>query len=394
MSPERRSTLDSLECALCHAVAVPAALHATCGCGGVLLARYRLEEAARTLTRERLRDREPSQWRYAEVLPGSEDPVTLGEGMSPLRPARSLARSLGLERLYLKDESVQPTGSFKARGMATAVTMARKLGAKRLALPSAGNAGGAAAAYGALAGLAVDLFLPDDTPAPFRLEALAFGAEVHLVAGDISHCGARVREGVAREGWLDLSTFREPYRLEGKKTLGYEIAEQLGWELPDVIVYPTGGGTGLVGMWKAFEELERLGLVRGARRPRMIVVQASGCAPLVRAHESGASRAPAWDDPRTYARGLRVPATLGDHLVLRAVRESGGTAVAVSDPEIAEAQLQIARGEGVFACPEGGAALAGLRRVVASRGVDRGERIVLFNTGTGLKYPHVPGLRT
>jgi len=393
MSPEPRSTLDALQCALCQANFDPAALHATCACGGVLLARYRLEEAARTLSRASIRDREASQWRYAEVLPGSEDPVTLGEGMTPLRPARFLARSLGLERLYVKDESIQPTGSFKARGMATAVTMARKLGAKRLALPSAGNAGSAAAAYGALAGLAVDLFLPVDTPAPFLLEARAYGAEVHLVAGDISHCGVRVREGVASEGWFDLSTFREPYRLEGKKTLGYEIAEQLGWELPEVIVYPTGGGTGLVGMWKAFEEIERLELVRGARRPRMIVVQAAGCAPLVRAHDSGASRAAAWDDPHTYAGGLRVPATLGDHLVLHAVRDSGGTAVAVSDAEIAGAQLEFARGEGVFACPEGGAALAGLRRVVASRGVDRGERIVLFNTGTGLKCPDIPGLR-
>jgi threonine synthase len=312
--------------------------------------------------------------------------------MTPLRPAAHLARSLDLTRLYIKDESVQPTGSFKARGMTTAVTMARRLGAKRLALPSAGNAGGAATAYGALAGLPVDLFLPLDTPAPFRLEARACGAEVHLIDGDIRHCGARVREGAATEGWFDLSTFREPYRVEGKKTLGYEIAEQLGWELPEAIVYPTGGGTGLVGMWKAFEELERLGLVRGARRPRMIVVQASGCAPLVRAHEAGAPHARAWDDPRTCALGLRVPATLGDHLVLDAVRESGGTAVSVSDAEIVAGQLDFARSEGVFACPEGGAALAGLRRLVASQGVGRDERIVLFNTGTGLKYPRIPGL--
>ena len=386
------STLESLECSVCAKTAVPDALRGLCSCGGVLLARYRHEEAARTMTPDALRGRGADLWRYAEVLPGSERPVTLGEGMTPLHSATRLGRSLNLARVYIKDEAINPTGSFKARGMATAVTMARKLGARRLALPSAGNAGSAAAAYGALAGLQVDLFLPADTPAPFRLEAAALGARVHLVDGDISDCGVRVREGSESEGWFDLSTLREPYRLEGKKTLGYEIAEQLDWDLPEVIVYPTGGGTGLIGMWKAFEEMERIGLTRGVKRPRMIVVQASGCAPIVRAWESGEVHARAWKNPRTYASGLRVPGAIGDHLILRAVRDSGGQALAVTDDEMAEGQLAMARSEGIFACPEGGATYAALRKLVDSGGVDADERVVLFNTGTGLKYPEIPGL--
>jgi threonine synthase len=392
MQPHPRSTLGWLECSLCRRVVEPDALRNLCECGGVLLASYRLDEAARTLTPERLKDRPPDLWRYAEVLPGSEARVTLGEGMTPLHPAKFLGRSSGLEELYIKDESINPTGSFKARGMTTAITMALALGAKRVALPSAGNAGGAAAAYGALAGLAVDLFLPADTPEPFRLEALAHGARVHTVDGDISHCGARVREGLESEGWFDLSTLKEPYRLEGKKTLGFELAEQFDWDLPEVVVYPTGGGTGLVGMWKAFEELEHLGLVRAGRRPRMVVVQAAGCAPIVRAHEAGEPAARAWSHPFTYASGLRVPRAIGDRLILRAVRESRGTAVAVTDDEMASAQLEIARGEGIFACPEGGATLAALHRLVKAGAVDPAERIVLFNTGTGLKYPRIPGL--
>jgi threonine synthase len=386
------STLTRLECSLCEASVRPDALHNVCACGGVLLARYDLERAARSLTPDRLRDRDADLWRYAEVLPGAERPVSLGEGMTPLHAAPVLARSLKLDRLYVKDESLNPTGSFKARGMATAVTMARKIGAVRVALPSAGNAGSAAAAYGSRAGLTVDLFLPEATPMPFRLEAAAHGARVHLVPGSIAECGARVREGAESEGWFDLSTLREPYRLEGKKTLGYELAEQLGWELPDVIVYPTGGGTGLVGMWKAFEELEALALLDGSARPRMIVVQAEGCAPIVRAWEAGEARARAWDDPRTYASGLRVPSAIGDHLILRAVRESGGCAVAVSDSEMAAAQLEMARGEGIFACPEGGATLAAAHELVASGSIASDDRVVLFNTGTGLKYPDIPGL--
>lgn len=393
MGSEVRSKLEWLECSRCAAAFDVTSLHGLCArCDNVLLARYRLDEAARGLLPEALAHRPKTLWRYAEMLPGSADPVTLGEGMTPLHRARFLGQVLGLERLWIKDESLNPTGSFKARGMTCAVTMARDLGVRRLALPSAGNAGGAAAAYGALAGLAVEVFLPLDTPAPFRLEAAAYGAAVHLVDGDIAECGLHVRERAGDTGWFDLSTLREPYRLEGKKTLGYELAEQLGWELPDAIVYPTGGGTGLVGMWKAFEELEQLGLCAAGRRPRMVVVQAAGCAPLVRAFEEGAERAAAWPRPQTYASGLRVPSAIGDHLVLRALRESGGRALAVTDEEMGAAQLEMARGEGIFAAPEGGAVLAAARRLAAEGWLGEEERIVLVNTGSGLKYPRVPGL--
>jgi threonine synthase len=300
---------------------------------------------------------------------------------------------LGLEKLYVKAESLNPTGSFKARGMSVAVTVARDRGVRRLALPSAGNAGGAAAAYGALGGLSVELFLPGWTPEPFRLEAAACGAAVHLVDGDIADCGLRVREGAREYGWFDLSTLREPYRLEGKKTLGYELAEQLGARLPDVVVYPTGGGTGLVGMWKAFEELEQLGWVEPGARPRMIAVQASGCAPIVRAFEQGASTAERWERPHTYASGLCVPAAIGDALILAAVRESGGTAVTVEDEQMATGQLDLARSEGIFGAPEGGATVAAARRLVDEGAIGADEIVVLFNTGSGLKYPRIPGLR-
>ena len=387
------STLGWLECSRCHVAYdthLPASL---CRCGGILLARYRLEEAARTMTAGAIASRPPTLWRYAEVLPGSGDPVTLGEGMTPLLPLRFLGPALGVETVLLKDEALNPTGSFKARGMATAVTMARAFGIRRIALPSAGNAGSAAAAYGALAGLAVELFLPEDTPEPFRLEAAVHGATVHLVRGDIAACGRVMREHDEAKDWFDLSTLREPYRVEGKKTLGYEIAEQLGFKLPDVIVYPTGGGTGLVGMWKAFEEMEQLGLIVRGRRPRMVAVQAEGCAPIVDAMTQNANHATPWVDARTYASGLRVPAPLGDALILQALRESGGTAVAVSDGEMAKAQLDFARGEGVFACPEGGATLAAARKLVASGFIAATDVLVLFNTGTGLKYPKIPGLR-
>lgn len=358
------------------------------------MARYRLDEAARTLTRESLAGREPTMWRYGEVLPGSGQPVTLGEGMTPLHPARFLGAGLGLADLHVKDESVNPTGSFKARGMAAAMTMARALGVRRVALPSAGNAGGAAAAYGALAGIAVDVFFPADTPSPFRLEAAVHGATVHLVDGDIAECGLRVRELAAENRWFDLSTLREPYRLEGKKTMGYEIAEQLGFRLPGVVIYPTGGGTGLVGIWKAFEEMAHLGLVDAAAMPRMIAVQAEGCAPIVTAFHAGAATASPWPSPRTYASGLRVPSAIGDALMLQVLRESGGWALPVSDADMAQGQLELARGEGIFAAPEGGAALAGLRHMVREGRVGPDETVVILNTGTGLKYPRIPGFRT
>jgi len=387
------STLEWLECSRCRAATSAKEPRQLCRCGGVLLARYRLEEAARAMTREAIASRPPTMWRYAEVLPGSADPVTLGEGMTPLLPVRFLAQQLGVETVLLKDEALNPTGSFKARGMATAITMARVHRVRRVALPSAGNAGGAAAAYGALAGIGVAVFLPEDTPEPFRLEAAAHGADLHFVRGDIAECGRAMRAREDAEGWFDLSTLREPYRLEGKKTLGYEIAEQLGWSLPDVIVYPTGGGTGLIGMWKAFEEMEQLALVPAGRRPRMVAVQAAGCAPIVEAFEADAPAAAAWEGARTYAAGLRVPSPLGDRLILQALRESGGTAIAVTDAEIAEGQLAIARGEGIFACPEGGATLAAARKLVEGGFLRPSDRVVLFNTGTGLKYPKVPGLQ-
>jgi len=387
------TTLEWLECSKCRAAFDHHDLHSVCvKCGGVLLARYRLDEAARSMTRERIAERRSDLWRYAEVLPGSGDPVSLGEGLTPLHQARFLGQALGLERLFIKDESLCPTGSFKARGMATAVTKARDLGVRQLALPSAGNAGGAAAAYAALAGLSVELFLPTDTPEPFRFESVVYGASVHLIDGDIADCGARVRDEKDEKGWFDLSTLREPYRLEGKKTMGYELAEQFGWTLPDVVVYPTGGGTGLVGMWKAFDEMEQMGLISSGQRPRMVSVQAAGCAPIVKAFEDGSEGADRWEHPRTYAAGLRVPAAIGDSLILSAIRESGGTAIAVTDAEMAKCQLEMSRGEGIFPAPEGGATLAALKRMVDNDQVEPGETVVLFNTGSGLKYPRIPGV--
>ena len=387
------STLEWLECSRCHEAHGFEEPRNLCRCGGILLARYRLEEAARTMTREALASRPATLWRYEEVLPGSEDPVTLGEGMTPLLRLGFVAQSSGCETLYLKDEAQNPTGSFKARGMAAAFTMARRLGVRRVALPSAGNAGSAAAAYGALAGLAVDVFLPEETPEPMRLEAAVCGAALHLVRGDIAAAGAAMRAHDDAGKWFDLSTLREPYRCEGKKTLGYEIAEQMGWTLPDAIVYPTGGGTGLVGMWKAFEEMEQMGLVERGRRPKMIAVQAEGCAPIVEAFASGAPKAAPWDGARTFAAGLRVPAPLGDTLILQAVRESGGTAIAVTDAQMAKAQVELARGEGIFACPEGAATLVAARRLLAEDFLSPSDRIVIFNTASGLKIPRIPGVR-
>ena len=386
------STLDRLECSACGATRDVHGVAGLCACGGVLLARYRLDEAAVTMTPNAITKRPATLWRYAEVLPGSEDPVTLGEGMTPLLTLRTLGREVAPGGLFLKDESQNPTGSFKARGMTTAMTMARRAGVRRAALPSAGNAGSAAAAYGALAGIAIDLFLPRDTPEPFRLEAAMHGARVHLVDGDISICGRRMRELLDGERCFDLSTMKEPYRVEGKKTLGYEIAEQLGWELPDVAVYPTGGGTGLIGMWKAFEELEQMKLITPGQRPRMVAVQAEHCAPIVAAWQAGRDKATPWPSPQTYASGLRVPAPYADTLILRALRESGGVAVAVSDVAMAQGQLDLARAEGVFAAPEGGATLIAARELAASGWIRPSDRVVLFNTGTGLKYPDVPGL--
>jgi threonine synthase len=383
--------LDCPRCGSGRPFGPPAAT--LCPCGSPLLVRYDLDAARAGLGGDpagaaaRLAGRPPTLWRYAELLPAVE-PVTLGEGFTPLLPAGRLAGDLDLGPLYIKDEAVNPTGSFKARGMSAAVSVAAAHGVRRLAAPSAGNAGSALAAYGARAGLEVRLFLPETTPRPLVLEARRLGAAVDLVPGSIADAGRAMREALgppAESGWFDLSTLREPFRVEGKKTMAFEIVEQLGFRLPDLIVYPTGGGTGIIGMWKAFDEMERLGWI-GAARPRMIVVQAAGCAPIVRAFEAGRSTAEPWDDPRTAAWGLRVPRSLGDFLILAALRDSGGAAVAVSDAEMIEAASRIGAREGIDASPEGGACLAALVRLQQAGKARAGETVVLFNTGTGLKY--------
>jgi threonine synthase len=352
-----------------------------------LLARYDLARA-QDLQPDVLRDRPPTMWRYRELLPvfDGEEPVSLGEGFTPLVHAARLGASLGLERLYVKDESLNPTNSFKARGQSAAVTRARALGARALSVPSAGNAANALAAYAAAAGLEAHVFMPRDVKPPFVRECVLYGAEVTLVEGLITDAGRAASERGRPLGWYDVSTLKEPYRVEGKKTMGYELAEQLGWRLPDWIIYPTGGGTGMVGMWKAFEELEAIGWIRRARRPRMVTVQADGCAPIVRALESGAERASPWERAQTVADGLRVPQAIGDFLVLRAIRESGGTAVAVSDREMVDDMQLLGRLEGLSAAPEGGATLACLKRLLDRGAIPRAETVVLFNTGGALKY--------
>jgi threonine synthase len=314
--------------------------------------------------------------------------VTLGEGMTPLTHATRLGELLGFDRLYIKDESCNPTTSFKARGMAAAVSRAWELGATSLSVPSAGNAAGAMAAYAAAAGLPAHVYMPKDVPEPFVAECRALGAEVKLIDGLITDCGRAAVEAAKKHNRFDLSTLKEPYRLEGKKTMGYELAEQYGWKLPDVVIYPTGGGTGLVGMWKAFDEMEQLGWI-GSERPRMVTVQSTGCAPIVRAFDAGAEAADPWEGARTVADGLRVPAAVGDFLMLAALRESGGTAVAVTDEEMVEDARLIGRTEGIFAAPEGGATVSAFRRLRERGWIADGERTVLFITGSGHKYAHL-----
>jgi threonine synthase len=383
------SFLTHLECTFCGRTFDADALHGACPDDRrPLYPRYDLDSVARAVRREELAGRVASLWRYQEFLP-VRDPsqiVTLGEGLTPLVPLTGLARKWGLACAWVKDESQMPTGSFKARGMAVAVSRARELGVKRVAAPSAGNAGGALAIYAARAGLEAFVFMPEDVPRVNQIECDAAGARAFLVRGLITDCGLLVRANASRMGWFDMSTLWEPYRVEGKKTMGFEVAEQLGWELPDVVIYPTGGGTGLVGMWKAWQELERVGWI-GPRRPRLVAVQAEGCAPIVRAFQNGAESATPWENAVTAASGLRVPAAIGDRLMLQALRESGGTAVAVSEAEIAEAIRLLASAEGLFAAPEGAATVAGLGRLLDAGLVGRDERIVLFNTGSGLKYP-------
>jgi len=357
-------------------------------CQSPLFSDYNLERATRQLSREDFYRKPRGMWRWAALLPVI-DPVyivTLGEGDTPLLPLSRLGSQLGLPRLYLKDEGVNPTGSFKARGLSAAVSKARELGIEKLAMPSAGNAGGALAAYAARARMQAFVCLPQDTPVANILECRVAGAQVHLVAGLISDCALLVEEKSRLEGWFDLSTFKEPWRVEGKKVMGYEIAESFGWQLPDVIVYPTGGGTGLIGMWKAFQELRELGWLETRQLPRFVAVQSSGCAPVVKAFEAGDLACEFWHDARTLASGLRVPKSFADRLILQVLRDSQGTAVAVSDQEITEANVRLGALEGIFCSPEGAATLAGLYHLIDSGWVHAADRIVLFNTGSGLKY--------
>ena len=385
------SNVTHLACSACGTRHDATTLQNVCkSCGKPLFAVYDLEKAARSLTRESLASRRADMWRYREVMPVENDDniVTLGEGWTPLLRAERLGSSIGASRLYIKDESLNPTQSFKARGMSAAVSVAKELGVKKVAAPSAGNAGGALAAYAARAGMEAHIFVPRDTPRANVVECERLGAHVTLVDGLITDCGAEVAKRKDAQGWFDVSTLKEPYRVEGKKTLGYELAEQLDWELPDVIVYPTGGGTGLVGMWKAFDEMEQMGWI-GSRRPRMVTVQSEGCAPIVRAFEEGKRFAEMFDNAQTVASGLRVPKAIGDFLILDAIRESGGAAIAVSDAELIAAVDEIGACEGLFAAPEGGACLPALRVLFDRKLADKDDRIVLFNTGAGIKYLEV-----
>ena len=380
--------VKNLECSFCHREYDARRLQNVCTeCGKPLLVRYDLKRIAKFLTRQALYARRSDLWRYREMLPvrREDNIVTLGEGWTPLLPAKTLGASLGIGDLLVKDESLNPTQSFKARGMSVAVSMAKELGAKKLAAPSAGNAAGALAAYCARAGLGAYIFMPRDTPRANVIECEVAGAQVTLVDGLITDCGAEVARRKDTEGWFDVSTLKEPYRVEGKKTLGYELAEQSEWNLPDVIVYPTGGGTGLVGMWKAFDELQHLGWI-GDKRPRMISVQAAGCAPIVRAFEAGERFAKEFENAATVASGLRVPKAIGDFLILDAIRESGGTAITVTDDEMLEGSREMARTTGIFASPEGGACVPALRKLLARGDVKPNEKVVLFNTGSGIKY--------
>jgi threonine synthase len=359
-------------------------------CGKPLLARYDLDKVGRAVNREAIDEREATLWRYRELLP-VQDPrhvLCMGEGFTPLIHATRLGKAVGFENLFVKDESLNPTGSFKARGLSVAISRARELGVEAVAIPSAGNAAGAMSAYASLAGMRAYVFMPRDVPSLFVAECRALGAKVTLVDGLITDCGRVAAASMEQFDCFDVSTLKEPYRLEGKKTMGYELAEQMGWVLPDVIIYPTGGGTGLIGMWKAFGEMEALGWIR-AKRPRMVAVQSDGCAPMVKAFHEGRRFAEPWQGAKTIADGLRVPAAVGDFLILRALRESNGTAVAVSDQEMMEAVMLMGRTQGIFACPEGAATLAAFQRLRSQGWIGDGERVVLFNTGSGLKYAHL-----
>ena len=383
------SALSYLECSGCSRQYSHQELHTFClSCQSPLLPRYDLETARQQVDRDKLSRRRKGMWRWHELLPvlREENQIFLGEGDTPLLWLPRLGKELGLSNLFVKDESSNPTGSFKARGLAAAVSKAKELGVEKVIIPTAGNAGGALAAYAARAGLRAHILMPRDTPFANIEESRIAGAEVMLVDGLISDAARMAGEKARAEGWFDVSTFKEPYRVEGKKVMGYELAEAFGWSLPDVIIYPTGGGTGLVGMWKAFVELEELGWLEKTKRPRMVAVQADGCAPVVKAFNVKASSCEFWTDARTIASGLRVPKSFADRLILQDLYESEGTAVAVSDEAILQAQSRLASREGIFAAPEGAATLAALENLVEQKWIHPDQRVVLFNTGSGLKY--------
>lgn len=383
------SFITELECSGCGEKYASDEIHTYCPeCQSPLLARYDLKSVREHVDRDTMKNRTYGMWRWHELLP-VRDPknfVHLGEGDTALLRLPNLGRELGAANLFVKDESSNPTGSFKARGLAAAVSMAKELGITRVIIPTAGNAGGAMAAYAARAGIQALIYMPRDTPRANIEESRIAGADIVLVDGLISDAAGMVGIKAREEGWFDLSTFKEPYRTEGKKIMGYELAEYFGWELPDVIIYPTGGGTGLVGMWKAFAELEELGWLKSPKRPRMVAVQAEGCAPVVKAFDSGATFCDFWTNASTIASGLRVPKSFADALILRDLRDSNGTAVAVSDADILEAQSQLGKAEGIFPAPEGAATLVAYKKLLAQNWLNPQEKVVLFNTGSGLKY--------
>ncbi len=388
------TTVTHLECSRCEKSYEAGQVLNLCVCGGPLLVRYDLEKARQSWNRAWINNGPSTLWRYQPVLPVNkpESIVSLGEGFTPLVRARRLDQRLGAKELWIKDEGINPTGSFKARGMACAVSMAVELGIRKLAATSSGNAASAMSAYAATAGLEAHVFMPRDAPQANCIECGSYGAEVTLVDGSINDCDRIVAERGPKEGWFDVGTLREPYRIEGKKTMGYELAEHFHWVMPEAILYPTGGGVGLVGMWKAFEEMEQLGWI-DSKRPKMIAVQAEGCQPLVRAFTEGAEDSRFWENAHTVASGLRAPKPLGDFLVLRAVRKSEGTAIAVSDEELLDAGVELATAEGVFAAPEGAACVAAARRLLASGFLKPEERMVIFNTASGLKSPEAYSTR-